>query len=159
LTLFWYASLEYSVDRKKVFDQTSLNFFKAFLEFLISEGNNLFNSAEEKSFYSKVKFWQDQVIQGIAIGLGPEASERYFQKMDGSHSVTEAYKESLSQKTNEPLCLALRANVEELKDIRLNLSETKIYEKGELEAVRNIKLANEPGPEGKEETTALSIKR
>jgi hypothetical protein len=90
--------------------------------------------------------------------LGPEESEKYFQKMESQNSVMEAYRDSLSRKTNEALVQALLANVEELKSIRLNLSETKIYEKSELEGVRDLKLANEPRPEGKEETTALRIR-
>ncbi len=158
LILFLFASIEYSLERKEVFDHTSLNFFKAFLEFLINQGNNLFNDSEEKNFYSKIKFWQEQVIQGIAIGLGSEEAEKYFQKMDSQNSVTTAYKESMNKNTNEPLCRALQANVEELKAILLNLSETRIYGKGELEEVKNLKLVNEPRPEGKEETTALRIR-
>jgi hypothetical protein len=157
--LLCFAAIEYSLERKEVFDQTSLNFFKAFLEFLINQGNNLFNDAEDKNFYSKIKFWQEQVIQGIAIGLGPQESEKYFQKMDSQNSVTEAYRESVNKNTNEPLCRALQANVEELKAIRLNLFETKIYEKGELEGMKNIKLANEPRAEGEGGTTALQIKK
>jgi hypothetical protein len=158
LALLVYAFIEYSLERKEVFDRTSLNFFKAFLEFLINQGKNLFNDAEDKNFYSKVKFWQEQVIQGIAIGLGPEEAEKYFQKMDSQNSVTTAYKESMSKNTNEPLCRALQANVEELKAIHLNLSETRTYERGELEGVKGLKMVNEPKPEGKEETTALRIR-
>lgn len=38
LALLWHASIEYSIHRKKEFDKTSLNFFKAFLDFLIHQG-------------------------------------------------------------------------------------------------------------------------
>ncbi|HEY5037667.1 MAG TPA: hypothetical protein VIJ93_01190, partial [bacterium] len=108
---------------------------------------------------SRIKFWQHQVIQGIALGLGPEESEKYFQKVDSESPVMEAYRESLTLKTNEPLCKALQANLEELKLIRFNLTETKKYEQGELETVKKINLANGSNPEQGEKSTALQIRK
>lgn len=136
LSLLWLGSIEYSLQRKQKFDNTSLNFFKAFLDFLIKEGHKLFSHSEEKDFYSKINDWQHMVIEGIAIGLGHEESQKYFQKMDTEYPLTKATKESSAQGNNEPLCKALQGNLEALETIRLNLTETKVYEKGELETVK-----------------------
>ena len=140
LALLWLASLEYSVKRKEEFDKTSLNFFKAFLDFLINQGNHLFNDAGGKDFYSKINDWQHQVIQGIAIGLGSGESEKYFQKMDGQNSITKAYRQSQDSSSSEPLCRFLQENLTELEGIRANLKETKDFEKADLEAVKKIKM-------------------
>jgi hypothetical protein len=132
LLLFWFAAVEYSFRKKERFDFTSANFFKAFLDFLINEGGKLVSYSEDKDFYSKVSDWQRQVVGGIAIGLGPVESEKYFQKVDGQNPLTEAYRESLALKNNDPLCRALLENVEELKAIRAGLTKTESYEAGQI---------------------------
>ena len=48
--LLWVASIEYSLKRKEVFDQTSAAFFKAYLDHMIREGSSLFNQAEDEDF-------------------------------------------------------------------------------------------------------------
>jgi hypothetical protein len=131
-TLFlWVAALEYTLKRKEVFDQTSSAFFKAYLDHLIREGHHLFKSSEAKDFYLKIGDWQRKAVQGIAIGLGPEASSHLFQAMDTQNPLSEAYKESLKLRSNEPLCKSLHANLEELEKIR-------------------TEVANPPEPEGDE---------
>src|ERR1700722_17024926 len=82
LFLLWLGAIEYSFRKKERFDFTSANFFKAFLDFLINEGGKLAAYSEDKDFYSKVSDWQRQVVGGIAIGLGPVESEKYFQRVD-----------------------------------------------------------------------------
>ena len=124
LAVLWLSSLEYSVGRKKHFDQTSLNFFRSFLDFLLRQGNLLFDYSDDKKFYLKIKDWQQQAIQGIAIGLGPEESQKFFQKMETLYPVMEAYKKSLGLGSNEALCLALKGNLDELGNLRANLRET-----------------------------------
>lgn len=146
LVLLWVSALEYSVKRKEEFDKTSLNFFKAFLDFLIQQGSRLFEDAGEKNFYSKLNDWQHQVIQGIAIGLGPAESEKYFQKMESQNSITQAYRESQDSGSSEPLCRLLQENIDELKTIKINLAETRDFEKADLEAIKNIKLIGESKP-------------
>lgn len=144
LVLFWFASIEYSLNRKEVFDQTSFSFFKAYLDSLIQQGNGLFNYSEEKDFFSKINDWQHQVIQGIAIGLGPEASEKYFHKMDKKNPVKEAGKgASLSLKTSDALCRILQENLEELNRIRMELAETAGETQEGLEVDKNIKRIGE----------------
>ena len=144
LGVLWLSSLGYSLGRKKHFDETSLNFFKAFLDFLIQQGSGLFDYSDEKNFYQKIKDWQHQAIQGIAIGLGPEESQKFFQKMELQSPVSEAYKKSKEARSNEPLCLSLQANLEELKAIRMNLREAKAGAKGGMEALRAGETALSP---------------
>jgi hypothetical protein len=144
LGALWLSSLGYSLGRKKHFDETSLNFFKAFLDFLIQQGSGLFDYSDEKNFYQKIRYWQHQAIQGIAIGLGPEESQKFFQKMELQSPVSDAYKKSQESRSNEPLCLSLQANLEELKAIRMNLRETKARAKGEMEALRAKDAALSP---------------
>ncbi len=144
LVLFWFASIEYAVNRKKVFDQTSLSFFKAYLDSLIKQGNGLFNHSEEKDFFSKINDWQHRVIQGLAIGLGPEASQKYFHKMDQKNTVKEPGRgTSLALKTSDTLCRILQENLEELNRIRMDLKEAPGEDKNDLEADKNIKLVGE----------------
>ena len=144
LVLFWFASIEYSLNRKEVFDQTSMAFFKAYLDSLIKQGNGLFNHSEEKNFFSKINDWQHQVIQGLAIGLGPEASQKYFHKMDQKNTVKEPGKgSSLTLKTSDSLCRILQENLEELNRIRTDLPEAPGEDKTDLEADKNIKLLGE----------------
>jgi hypothetical protein len=121
LALFSAGSIEYSLGRKENFDKTSLNFFKAFLGFTIREGHQLFQHSQEAEFYSKVSHWQRRAIEGIGIGLGHQASEEFFNKMEGQASLEKAYKESSKSKSNEPLCQALKANLDELELIGRNL--------------------------------------
>jgi hypothetical protein len=144
LVLFWFASIEYSLNRKEVFDQTSMSFFKAYLDSLIKQGNGLFNYSEEKDFFSKINDWQHQVIQGLAIGLGPEASQKYFHKMDQKNTVKDPGRgTSLSLKTSDSLCRILQENLEELNRIRMGLKETPGEERDNLEVDKNIKLIGE----------------
>lgn len=123
MAVLWLSTLEYSVERKKRFDETSVNFFKAYLEFLIKEGRQLFNRADDKDFYSKINDWQHKAVQGIAIGLGPEQSKEFFQKVEAKSSLSEAYRESTASKSNEALARCLEARLEELGFIRLSLPE------------------------------------
>jgi len=134
LALLWWSAVEYSLRRKERFDFTSKNFFKSYLDFTINEGGKLGAHSDEKDFYSKVSDWQRQVVEGIAIGLGTVESEKYFQKVDGRNPLTEAYRESLAIKSNDPLCRALLENIEELKMIRLSLTESESYEQGKIGA-------------------------
>ncbi len=141
LVLFWFSSIEYAVKRKEVFDQTSMAFFKAYLDSLIKQGNNLFNYSEEKDFFSKINDWQHQVIQGLAIGLGPEASQKYFHEMDKKTAVKEGGSgSSLALKTSDSLCRILQENLEELNRIRTSLAETLGTDREGLEADKNINL-------------------
>jgi hypothetical protein len=162
LALLWFAAIQYSVQRKERFDFTSANFFKAYLEFLINEGGKLAGYSEDKDFYSKVSDWQRQVVGGIAIGLGPMESEKYFQKVDGKNPLTEAYRESLALKNNDPLCRALLENVEELKAIRQNLTEAESYEsdrigygkkknRADMAAIPRVELIGDSSPARREE--------
>lgn len=141
--LLWVASIEYSVRRKEEFDKTSLNFFKAFLDFLIKQGHHLYDCSGDEDFYSKINDWQHQVIQGIAIGLGPEESEKYFQKMDGQNPLPKAYRASRDSSSSEPLCLWLQENLAELDQIRMGLTGTKDFKEEELERIKNTKLLGE----------------
>jgi len=134
-TLFlWVAALEYTLKRKEVFDQTSSAFFKAYLDHLIREGHHLFKSSETKDFYLKIGEWQRKAVQGIAIGLGPEASSHLFQAMDTQNPLSEAYTESLNLRSNEPLCKTLHANLEELEKIRTEVANPPELEGDEPQA-------------------------
>jgi hypothetical protein len=145
--LLWFASIEYSFERKKVFDQTSSAFFKAYLDSLIKQGNHLFNYSEDKDFYSKINDWQHQVIQGIAIGLGPRASEKYFHEMDQKNpAVGKTDQQAITLRTSDALCKILQDNIEELNRMRLDLAETKGDEKDGLENGKNVKLLGESKP-------------
>jgi hypothetical protein len=124
LLLLWTASVEYSVKRKEVFDQTSKAFFKAYLESLIRQGHDLFHYSEEKDFYSRISGWQHRVVEGIAIGLGPEASQKYYQKTDIPFQAADGNRQAMALRTGEALCRRLHENLEELKRIRMGLEET-----------------------------------
>jgi hypothetical protein len=139
----WFASIEYSAQRKEVFDQTSIAFFKAYLDSLIKQGNNLFNYSEEKDFYSKINDWQHRVIQGLAIGLGHEASEKYFHKMDSKNPLAKGGQPALALRTSEALCRILQENIEELNLIRIELKDIKGDEAGDLEIGNDIKMLGE----------------
>jgi hypothetical protein len=118
LAALWLASIEHSLERKRRFDETSLNFFRAFLDFLIHQGSLLFGDADRGDFHLKIKDWQQQAVEGIAIGLGPEASLRFFEKMEAQHPLMEAYRKSRSLRNNEPLCLILQGNIDALIALR-----------------------------------------
>src|SRR5580658_1485290 len=143
LLFLWFASIEYAVKRKEVFDQTSSAFFKAYLDSLIKQGNHLFNYSEDKDFYSKINDWQHQVIQGIAIGLGPRASENYFHEMDKKNPTAETSQTALTLRTSDALCKILQDNIEELNRMRGELAEAKGGEKDDLQAGKDVKLLGE----------------
>jgi hypothetical protein len=145
LALLCWAAVEYLLRRKERFDFTSKNFFKSYLDFIINEGGKLGAHSDDKDFYSKVSDWQRQVVEGIAIGLGPVESEKYFQKVDGKNPIAEAYKKSLELKNSDPLCQALLDNIEELKLIRLSLVESEVCEQGRLGAGEELETV-EVGP-------------
>ncbi len=144
LVILWFVSIEYAVKRKEVFDQTSMAFFKAYLDSLIKQGNGLFDLSEEKDFFSKINDWQHRVIQGLAIGLGPEASQKYFHKMDKKNPAPDPKQgSSLALKNSDSLCRILQENLEELNRIRMDLAATSGEEKADLEADKNIKRLGE----------------
>ncbi len=118
-------------------------FFKAYLDSLIKQGNHLFNYSEEKDFFSKINDWQRQVIQGIAIGLGPAASEKYFHKMDSDKPLGDKGQQAITLKTSDALCQILQKNIEELNRMRTELTEPGAGEKDGLEAGKNVKLLGE----------------
>jgi hypothetical protein len=138
--LLWIASIEYSLKRKEVFDQTSAAFFKAYLDHLIREGSSLFNQAEDGDFYLKIGEWQRQAIQGIAIGLGPEESRKFFQKIDSQNPLSEAHKESVKIRSNEPPCRTLQANLDELNVIRLRIANPTEKGLARLDPKTQVKL-------------------
>ncbi|GEM_PF-3203877 len=123
LAVLWVSTMDYSVERKKRFDLTSVNFFRAYLEHLMKEGSLIFRHAGEKDFYSKISDWQRKAVQGIAIGLGPEQSKEFFQKVEAKSPLSEAYREASNAKSDEPLAKCLEARMEELNLIRLSLPE------------------------------------
>lgn len=123
MAVLWLSTLEYSVERKKRFDETSVNFFKAYLEFLIKEGRQLFNHADDKDFYSKISDWQRKAVEGIAIGSGHEESQKFFQKVESKSPLSEAYRESTASRSSEALARCLETRLEELSFIRLSLPE------------------------------------
>lgn len=127
VVLLWFASVEYSAGRKEVFDQTSTAFFKAYLDHLIHEGHGLFEHSEEPDFYLKIGDWQRRAVQGIAIGLGPEESQKFFQAIDSQNPLAASYKESLGLHSSEPLCRTLQGNLGELETIRTRTAGPKSY--------------------------------
>ena len=122
LAALWLSTLNYSVERKKRFDETSLNFFRAYLDFLLQGGHNLFGLSGDKDFYFKVKEWQRQAVMGIAIGLGPKESERFFHKMEDQDPLEAAYQKSREKGDNELLSQALAARLTELDELRKSLA-------------------------------------
>lgn len=147
LAFLWLSTVEYSVHRKKRFDHTSLNFFRAYLEFLLKEGRQLFQYAGEKDFYSKIDDWQRKAVEGIAIGLGPEESKKFFQKMESISPLSKAYRESAASKSGEPLARSLEARLEEINLIRMSLPEREGEERNALLTPDPAKAA--PGPVSK----------
>ena len=147
LAAFWLSTLEYSVRRKKSFDETSINFFRAYLDFLIHEGNKLFDHSAEKEFYSRINDWRHQALQGIAIGLGPAASEKFFQKMEAKNPLSEAYRKSTAANANEPLCLSLQEHLEELSVMRMELNDRSLSRAlGEAGSDKTDLSIRKPGP-------------
>lgn len=129
LLVLWGSTLRYSVERKKRFDETSVNFFKAYVDFLMKDGHQLFHQAGGKDYYSKIADWQRKAVEGIAIGLGPEESKNFFQKVESKSPLSEAYRESTASKSGESLSRALRERLEELRLLRMNLPEGEGREK------------------------------
>jgi hypothetical protein len=144
LIFLWFSTLEYSVQRKNRFDETSLNFFRAYLDFLIQAGHKLFQHSGEKDFYSKINDWHHQAIQGIAIGLGPVESEKFFQRVEAKNPLSEAYRESTASKSGEPLSRWLQNHLEELGQIRLSLPENQEAERKELAAYEGPQAGPSP---------------
>lgn len=141
LSILWVLTLNYSVRRKKRFDETSINFFRAYLDFLIHQGHQLFHHVDAKDYYTKINDWQHQAIEGIAIGLGPVESQKFFQKMESQNPLSKAYRESTNSRSGEPLSRWLQKQLEELGQIRLSLPEREEKESKELAAPGR----NEPG--------------
>ncbi len=141
LLVLWGSTLTYSVERKKRFDKTSANFFRAYVDFLMKEGHQLFHHAGETGYFSKINDWQRKAIQGIAIGLGPKASEDFFQKVESKSPLSDAYRESTASKSGEPLSRALQVRLEELSLLRTGLPE----DKEEREKERGDLLALDAG--------------
>jgi len=123
LVVFGMTTLDYSVERKKRFDLTSANFFRAYLEHLLKDGSQVFQHAGEKDFYTRINDWQHKAVQGIAIGLGPEQSKDFFQKVEAKSPLSEAYRQATASKSDEPLAKSLEVRLEELNLIRLSLPE------------------------------------
>lgn len=123
LLILWILTLNHSVQRKKRFDETSLNFFRSYLDFLIHQGHQLFQLSEDKDFYSKINDWRHQAIEGIAIGLGPVESQKFFQKMETQNPLSQAYRDATTAKSGEPLARWLQKELDELGQIRLGLPE------------------------------------
>ncbi len=148
LFILWGSTLTYSVERKKRFDLTSSNFFRAYLDFLIKEGHQLFHHAGEADYFSKINDWQRKAIQGIAIGLGPKASEDFFQKVESRSPFSDAYRESTASKSGEPLSRALQARLTELGFIRMSLPESENEEqsKGGLVAKEEVRKQRASAP-------------
>ncbi len=143
LVFLWFTSIEYSLKRKEVFDQTSEAFFKAYLDHLILEGHNLFNRAEDKDFHLRIGNWQRKAVQGIAIGLGPEESRKLFQALDTQNPLNQAYKDSQDSGSSEPLCRTLMGNLEELKEIQKKVAGPAELEEGGPESVKQAKVSVE----------------
>lgn len=146
LFLLWISALEYSLERKGRFDFTSMNFFKSYLDFITDQGGALLTKSESPDFYAKVSEWQRQVVEGIAIGLGPGESEKFFQKMDGQFPLTEAYQQSKKTGNQEALCLALEENLKELKELRRKLAGPEKQELEVLESAAGSSVGREMKP-------------
>jgi hypothetical protein len=151
LALLCWAAVEYSLRRKERFDFTSLNFFKSYLDFITNQGGALLMQSQSPDFYAKVSEWQRQVVEGIAIGLGPEESEKFFQKMDGQFPLVEAYRKFKESGSQEALCLALEENLKELRALRQKLAgpqnqEMEVLQSGaESSGARGIKPVKQIG--------------
>jgi hypothetical protein len=64
----------------------------------------------------------------LGIGLGHQASELFFQKMDSLHPLTQAYREAQERRSQEPLLRWLQGHLEELDAIRSSLEDPKLLE-------------------------------
>ena len=117
--LLWLSTLNHSAKRKETFDLTSRNFFGAYLDHLIREGHSLYEHSGEENFYFGVDGWQHKAIEGIAIGLGHEAAEKFHQAMEGRYPLVKAYQDSKEAGNGEPLCRALQGHLEELEKMRI----------------------------------------
>lgn len=121
LALLWLLALGHWAGHQKLHAETSHNFFKAYLEHLIHQGHGLFQETEVEKAYLKAKEWQRQAIEGIAIGSGPEGSERFFQRMEMENSLTKAYRRSEEKNSVEPLLNSIKAHLDELERLRLEM--------------------------------------
>jgi hypothetical protein len=155
LILLWLSALGHWAGHQKLYTETSRNFFRAYVEHLLHEGHRFFREVDVEGTYLKAKEWQRQAIQGIAIGLGPEASERFFQKMEAEGSLTKAYRRSQEQNSAEPLWRSIQVHMDELELIRLGLLGAPSGG-GELVAVKKTDAGwDEEGPEGKVPKNAM----
>jgi hypothetical protein len=130
LLAFWISSLEHALGRKRKFDSVSAKFFKAYLNNLLETGYGLFERSGEKDFYSRINDWQHRVIEALGIGLGHQASERFFQKMDSLHPLSQAYREAQDKRDQGPLLRWLQGHLDELDAIRSSLEDPKLLEEG-----------------------------
>lgn len=119
LALLWMLALGHWAGHEKLVTETSRNFFKAYLEHLLHQGHDFFQETGIDETYLKAKEWQRQAIEGIAIGLGPDESEIFFQKMEVENSLTKAYRRSEEKRSVEPLLNAIKAHLDELERLRL----------------------------------------
>jgi hypothetical protein len=94
----------------------------------LASGHSLFERSGEKDFYSRINDWQHRVIEALGIGLGHQASELFFQKMDSLHPLTQAYREAQERRSQEPLLRWLQGHLEELDAIRSSLEDPKLLE-------------------------------
>jgi len=131
LLVLWFSSLEHALGRKRKFDAVSAKFFKAYLNNLLETGHALFERSGEKDFYSRINDWQHRVIEALGIGLGHQASERFFQKMDSLHPLTQAYREAQEKRNQEPLLRWLQGHLEELDAIRSTLADPQQLEEAQ----------------------------
>ncbi|HVZ80685.1 MAG TPA: hypothetical protein VHE12_07785 [bacterium] len=122
LSLLWFLALGHWAGHHRLVAETSKNFFKAYLEHLLHQGHGFFGETKVEETYLKAKEWQRQAIEGIAIGLGPEASQRFFEKMEMEHSLTKAYRRSEERNSVEPLLGSIQAHLDELERLRLGLT-------------------------------------
>jgi hypothetical protein len=119
LSLLWLLSLGHWAGHEKLVGETSRNFFKAYLEHLLHQGHGFFRETDVEGTYLKAKEWQRQAIEGIAIGLGHEESERFYHKMEMENSLTKAYRRSEEGNSVEPLLKSIKAHLDELERLRL----------------------------------------
>lgn len=121
LALLWLLALGHWAGHERLVGETSRNFFKAYLEHLLHQGHGFFRETEVEKTYLQAKEWQRQAIEGIAIGLGPDESEKFFQKMEAENSLTKAYRRSEESNSVEPLLNSIQAHLDELERLRLAL--------------------------------------
>jgi hypothetical protein len=144
--ILWLSTLDYAAGRKRSFDETSRHFFGAYLDHLMREGHQLFGVAGNSDFYFRVNDWQRKAIEGIAIGLGHEEAEGFFQRMEGQHPLSRAHQESQDSGNGEPLCRALQGNLDELDRIRNIFVPRPLDGKTDLTTLKTAGPPREPDP-------------